>query len=165
MPLPNPGALQGGGMLSGQGPPPPHGQPMSNPGNAAQSPPLDRINSPPEGQPGYYQNDSQMSDSQMAGLCKSIYFSPKGSFLRKFSFSSSASPPLSGGSAHIQQNGFNPSSSQVPQSASAQQSMQQQNFPPPNGGQPTGGQGTWSGPNTLNYTQQQRCTPYCKLGT
>lgn len=69
MPLSNPGALQSGGLLTGQGPPPPpHGQPM--PGNPGQSPPLDRINSPPEAQQGYYPNDSQLGEPGMAGMCK-----------------------------------------------------------------------------------------------
>lgn len=140
MPLPNPSGLQPNNLLPGQGPPPPpHGQPMPGP-NPGQSPPLDRINSPPDGQQGYYSNDSQLGEPGLAGM---------------------SSPPLSANGAHIQQNGFNPSSGPVPAAGSGQQSLQQQNFPTPNGAQQNaGGQGTWSGSNTLTYTQQQRCTPY-----
>lgn len=87
-----------------------------------------------------------------------------------------APPPMSSNPNHIQQNGFSSSTnsqvvppSQVTASQLQQNYAQQNSVPGGNGG--GSAHGTWSGSNTLTYTQsmqppdvrQQRCTPYCKL--
>ncbi|XP_063696986.1 mothers against decapentaplegic homolog 4 isoform X1 [Culicoides brevitarsis] len=134
MTIPNAGgSMQQGGLLPGQGPPGTQvSQPIPAPNtNPSQSPIDGIINSPSDqsSQP-YYATDSQIGDTH----------------------GPMSSSPMSPNTSHIQQNGFASSTNNqvVPPS---QAPAGQQHFVQQSSG---GSQGTWSGSNTLTYTQSMQ---------